>query len=579
MTKQNFFERNFRRMAAAWLVLGISLCCALFAWWRVYSYVEQRNTERFTAEVKVVMEIINQHFSRSISDLRNSGQTTLREPHVSDAGWEDFLDGSEWRSRNPGFVEVGLIELQRAAEGPPRFVLRHLKSMISNSVHAVGREIDSSSKDFSALTNAVSIGGPYGTETLVNLTSAESALHYTVVFIPMPTGILLRRNFSENSQRMENILMVSIDQEARFAAIQPRLQQTKAAVELLPPDSTKQRIAKLERVIGLGGVSGGWKFRVTPAPSFFKDSQLQLPWLVLAGGLCVSALLFCLVWAQGRRRLEAEEANVAIREFNQTLEKRIEERTVQLQNALVEEKELNTLKSNFISMVSHEIRTPLALILSSSDILNRYLDRLPVEKRQRHLQTIDESVKRMALLVEDVLLFSRAEAGRLEFKPAPLNLNEFCHRIADEVESATNRKSRIRLLLPASAENIRVDEGLVRHILTNLLANAVKYSKPDSNVSLELILPEREVLFRVRDEGIGIPAADLKHLFTPFCRGNNVTSIPGTGLGLAIVKRCIERHGGKIEIQSVEGQGTTVIVRLPVYSPGDTEAFQKQQIT
>ena len=369
-----------------------------------------------------------------------------------------------------------------------------------------------------------------------------------------------------------------LNQSARFESIRPRLQQTKLLVELFQADSTTKRNAKLERVVGLEGVSGGWKLRVTPTKEFFRDAQTELPWLVLASGLCVSALLFCLV-DQGRRRLEAEEANVAIRELNQTLEARINERTAQLQNALVEEKELNALKSNFISMVSHEIRTPLALILSSSDILSRYLDRLPPEKRQRRLATIDDAVKRMALLVDDVLLFSRAEAGRLEFKPAPLNLDEFCRRIADEVESATNRRCRIQLLLPPAADNIRVDEGLLRHILTNLLANAVKYSKPEGNVSLELQLAEREK---------HVPSARRRHRnsrsgfetpFTPFCRGHNVASIPGTGLGLAIVKRCLERHGGKIEIKSVEGQGTTVAVRLPIYSPGNTEAFQKQQIS
>ena len=295
------------------------------------------------------------------------------------------------------------------------------------------------------------------------------------------------------------------------------------------------------------------------------------------GAVLVVISLGSLVWiAVLRRRVAARTASLRI--ANEQLRAEVAEREGaehRLQQALVTEQELGRLKSSFISMVSHEIRTPLALILSSSEILNRYLDRLPQEKRQRQLETIDASVKRMSLLVEDVLLFSRAEAGRLEFKPAPLDLKAFARSLADELESTTHRRCPIRLNLPAAAEPVRLDESLVRHILTNLLTNAVKYSRPGSPVLLDIAFEESEVRFCVRDEGIGIPEVDLKHLFTPFHRSRNTASTPGTGLGLVIVKRCVERHGGRIELESREGAGTTVTVRLPVYSPGHTEIFNK----
>jgi PAS domain S-box-containing protein len=247
--------------------------------------------------------------------------------------------------------------------------------------------------------------------------------------------------------------------------------------------------------------------------------------------------------------------------------------TEQLKNTLAEERELNVLKSNFISMVSHEIRTPLALILSSSEILSRYLDRLTPEKQQRHLATIDEAVHRMAALVEDVLMFSRAEAGRLEFKPAPLELNRFCTQLADELASAMNRRCPIQLTLPAPPAQVRVDEALLRHILTNLLTNAVKYSTPGVAVTLDVRHEGSQVLLCVQDHGIGIPDADLKRIFTPFYRSPNAAHITGTGLGLVIVKCCVERHGGSIQIESREGAGTTVTLQLPVYVPGQTETF------
>ena len=253
--------------------------------------------------------------------------------------------------------------------------------------------------------------------------------------------------------------------------------------------------------------------------------------------------------------------------------------TEQLRNALAEERELNVLKSNFISMVSHEIRTPLALILSSSEILSRYRDRLPPEKQQRHLATIEEAVHRMASLVEDVLMFSRAESGRLEFKPAPLELNCFCTQLTDELASAMNRRCPIHLALPANPAQVRVDEALLRHILTNLLSNAVKYSAPGEAVLLEVRHEDSQVLLRVQDHGIGIPEADVKRIFTPFYRSPNAAHIPGTGLGLVIVKRCVERHGGQIQIESREGAGTTVTARLPVYVPGQTEEFTKPTAT
>jgi len=305
-------------------------------------------------------------------------------------------------------------------------------------------------------------------------------------------------------------------------------------------------------------------------------------WIVLLGGMALSLLLFRLFSAQARLRNEAEFAreNVLLRDaeitaLNRDLEEKITARTAELREALAEEKEHGKLKSNFIAMVSHEIRTPLALILGSAEILSRYLDRLPPEKRRRQLDTIAEAVHRMTALMEDVLLFSRAESGRLGFKPAPLDVNEFCRRTAEELESATHRRCRIHLVLTDNGAGVRVDESLLRYILTNLLSNAVKYSQPGGEVTLRVEPDEREVVLKVRDEGVGIPEADKDRLFTPFFRGQRAATIPGTGLGLVIVKRCVEQHSGTIDIQSTEGAGTTVTVRLPVYFPGRTELFVK----
>jgi signal transduction histidine kinase len=240
-------------------------------------------------------------------------------------------------------------------------------------------------------------------------------------------------------------------------------------------------------------------------------------------------------------------------------------------------KELNVLKSNFISMVSHEIRTPLALIQSSSEILGRYLERLSPDKRQRHLDTIGQSVGRMVMLVEDVLMFSRAESGPMEFKPAPIDLPKFCQQLVDEVKSATSRRCPIRLCIANGTGSAGVDAMLMHHILVNLLTNAVKFSKPGDEVLLEANAKPHEVVFQVQDRGIGIPEGERAKIFEPFYRGRNVAHIPGTGLGLVIVKRCVERHGGTLELESRPGEGTRFTVRVPSYSPGNTDLLWKQQ--
>jgi PAS domain S-box-containing protein len=258
-------------------------------------------------------------------------------------------------------------------------------------------------------------------------------------------------------------------------------------------------------------------------------------------------------------------------------QRRLEEN---LRAALAEAQELNHFKSQLISMVSHEIRTPLAMILGSSEILSRYFDRLPAPKRQRQLDTINSAVQRMSALVEELLLFSRAEARGMEFHPAPLDLTAFCQQLADELLSATGRRCVLELN-PAELSVLALgDETLLRHIFSNLLTNAAKYSPPESPVNFHVRrLENGEGIFIVQDLGMGIPEADRQRLFTPFYRAKNAATIPGTGLGLAIVQHCVHSHGGRLEIDSREGAGTTVTVRLPLFPSCQPQRVQPPAAT
>jgi signal transduction histidine kinase len=302
---------------------------------------------------------------------------------------------------------------------------------------------------------------------------------------------------------------------------------------------------------------------------------------VLVVGLFLSGLFSWWCYRQACLRLAAESAReeVLVREaeitrFNRELEQTIRERTNELHQSLAEERELNRLKSNFVAMVNHEIRTPLALILGSAEILTRYLDRLQPDKRAEHLQTITQSVDRMSGLLEDVLLFSKAEAGRMEFRPEPIDLREFCFQLADEMRSATHRRCPI-VLTVAEIGAARADKTLLRHILSNLITNAVKYSPAGTPVEFSVRSEAGEAVFTITDQGVGIPEADQKRLFSPFFRGKNVATMPGTGLGLVIVKHCTEHHGGKLQLTSTEGRGTTVTIRLPLFSPAHTEFIRR----
>jgi len=246
-----------------------------------------------------------------------------------------------------------------------------------------------------------------------------------------------------------------------------------------------------------------------------------------------------------------------------TQRKRAEE---ELLNTLEREKELSALKSNFVSMVSHEFRTPLGIIQSSAELLRDFHPRMQADERDEQLDSITRNTRRMARMMEDILVLSRLEAGKLEFQPAPLDFKSYCARVVDEVSSATSERCKIELSLKSIPPEAYADERLLGHILPNLLSNAVKYSEPHATVSLAVERDGTDVVCIVSDKGIGISEEDQQQLFKAFHRGGNVGTRPGTGLGLLLVKSCAELHGGKVRVKSRIGRGTTVTVTLPIFS-------------
>jgi signal transduction histidine kinase len=243
----------------------------------------------------------------------------------------------------------------------------------------------------------------------------------------------------------------------------------------------------------------------------------------------------------------------------------------EMQKALGREKELSQLKSNFVSMVSHEFRTPLGIIQSSAELLRDFYQKMQSAEREEQLESIARNTRRMAGMMEEVLVLSRLDAGKLNFQPADLDLNSFCRRVVDEVLSATNRRCGIELSLTSVVPEARADEQLLSHIFTNLLSNAVKYSEPGATVHFAVEREGPDAVCIIRDQGIGIAEEDQQHLFKAFHRGSNVGTRPGTGLGLLLVKRCADLHGGNVQLSSKIDEGTTVTVRLPVFGRNHEE--------
>lgn len=236
-----------------------------------------------------------------------------------------------------------------------------------------------------------------------------------------------------------------------------------------------------------------------------------------------------------------------------------------MREALARQRELNELRSRFVAMTSHEFRTPLASILSSAELLRHYADRMDADERDQTLSRIEHSVARMSAMLDRMLLIGKADAQMLPFAPRPTDLHALVRTVADDVrrEHPAAPAMLVTELSPDTAQ-AQVDSELLRHILGNLLGNALKYSPGGGRVTLSLWRPEPgRLALRVRDQGLGIPADDLGHLFVAFHRARNVGAIPGTGLGLVIVKKSVEVHGGELQVHSAPGEGTTVEVRLP----------------
>ena len=235
----------------------------------------------------------------------------------------------------------------------------------------------------------------------------------------------------------------------------------------------------------------------------------------------------------------------------------------EIRKALEKERELSAMKTRLMRTVSHEYRTPIATIILAAETLTKYYDQLTQETHVSTLNKIHSAAKQMAQMVDDILLTNKIESGKFSFNPALIDIGGLCKQLIEEVKLLGTHQHKIYFSQKGDCDRCYLDITLVRQILINLLTNAIKYSPDGGWVKLHLACGNGKVVFRVEDQGIGIPPKDRPKIFDTFHRGINVDTIQGTGLGLAIVKKAVDLHRGEIKFKTKVGIGTTFIVKLP----------------
>jgi signal transduction histidine kinase len=240
--------------------------------------------------------------------------------------------------------------------------------------------------------------------------------------------------------------------------------------------------------------------------------------------------------------------------------KRVEER---LRFELEKERELGDIRHILLTTISHEFRTPLTIIQSSTELMARHFDTLTPDNRQKRLLTIKTQIEQLRLLLDDVDTILAAHRDSLLFQPTTFNPVDFCQELVATFQQQVLKTHRILFQSHWTQAGVQADERLLRLILTNLLSNAAKFSPHHLDIELELSEMPGQMIFYVRDQGIGIPKHNQGRIFEAFYRGSNVGSIGGTGLGLKIVYDCIQLHNGSIHF-TTNPTGTTFVVRLPI---------------
>lgn len=277
-----------------------------------------------------------------------------------------------------------------------------------------------------------------------------------------------------------------------------------------------------------------------------------------------------------KKQNELEKVTYEVRKLNTELERKVDERTyilkealekleqsqTELHEALGKERQLNEIKSRFVSMASHEFRTPLSAVLSSAALLSKYTKDDEQEKRDKHIGRIKDSVKHLNDILEDFLSLGKLDEGKISADPHEFNLKEMINETLADVKVVLKPGQKFNLSFDGESV-VNSDKKLLRNILINLLSNAAKFSEEDLPIEITVKSKPEQVSLMIKDHGIGISEKDQEDLFKIFYRASNVTNIQGTGLGLHIVKRYLDLMRGTVDLRSQLGKGTAITITFP----------------
>lgn len=250
--------------------------------------------------------------------------------------------------------------------------------------------------------------------------------------------------------------------------------------------------------------------------------------------------------------------------YTHKLEQTVAKRTEELKVALEKEKELNELKSKFLSMVSHEFKTPLSGILSSAMLVGKYTKEQQQEKREKHLKTITKGVHHLTNILNDFLSLDRLEKGKEVYRLTEFSVSKLLNEVVYNANMMLKTGQKINY--PQNVDDMEIvqDEKILALALSNLLYNSIKYSPENTTIDIEVELIVEKIKFRIKDQGVGIPKKDQKYIFQRYFRAENVVLTQGTGIGLNIIKAHLENLGGAIYFESRENKGSTFTIELPV---------------
>lgn len=342
---------------------------------------------------------------------------------------------------------------------------------------------------------------------------------------------------------------------------------------LMPPPDREQHDSYIQRyqhtgqahIIGIGREVQGLRKNGTVFPFRLGVSEVQY-----SGRKIYTGFIHDL-----SREKEAEDR---LREYAANLEQQVEERTLSLKKtvdalqiakeevslSLEKEKELGQLKSRFVSMASHEFRTPLSAIQLSAVLIEKYASQFENPNITKHINKIKASIGNLTSILNDFLSLERLEAGKVEPVFTPFDIVKFAEEITEEMQMIAKEAQNIVYQHTGTTSLVRLDQGLLRNCIINLISNAIKYSGEHTFIEFNTELTNNELIIIIKDNGIGIPESDQKHLFEAFFRAHNTGNIPGTGLGLNIVARYAALMNGQIAFESKINQGTLFTLAFPV---------------